>query len=184
MRKPDRIVHHPRMRSLYLVLSPGGRLRPQPFILGAVVVYLAGAASHWLTTPAVTARAGLWAFAVVEAVLTWLWFVMHAKRLHDAGRNDGLAVAVALLYALSIAFLLILAANFFAGSGGLVGNASATSALELILFLYIIETLEGSIHHDMGSIAIGILTLFAFVPVIVALFFTLWTATRPSVDQP
>jgi len=170
------------MQSPYLVLSPDGRLRPQPFVLGAAAVYVAGAVSHWLTVPDVTARTGLWAFAAAQALLTWLWFVLHAKRLHDAGRGDGLAVAVALLYALSIVFLLILAMNFFAGSGGLMGNAGATGALELILFLYIIETLAGS--HDLGSIVVGVMTLFAFVPIIVALLFTLWAATRPSVDRP
>ena len=170
--------------SLVTIFSPGGQLRPRPFILGIAAVYAAGVASHWLTTPDASAQMGLWAFAAVQAALTWLWFVLHAKRLHDAGRADGLARAVALLYALSIVFLLILAMNFFAGSRGLMGNAGATSALELILFLYIIQTLAGSIPHDLGSIVIGVLTLFAFAPVVVALFFTLWTATRPSAPKP
>jgi uncharacterized membrane protein YhaH (DUF805 family) len=170
--------------SLATIFSPGGRLKPQPFILGIAAVYAAGVVSHWLTTPDVTTRTGLWAFAAVQAALTWLWFVLHAKRLHDAGRSDGLARAVALLYALSIVFLLILAMNFFAGSRGLMGNAGASSALELILFLYIIQTLAGSMPHDTGSIVIGVLTLFALVPVAVALFFTLWTATRPSAPKP
>jgi hypothetical protein len=170
--------------SLSTIFSPRGQLRPRPFILGIAAVYAAGLASHWLTTPGVTARVGLWAFAAVQAVLIWLWFVLHAKRLHDGGRSDGLARAVALLYALSIVFLLILAMNFFAGSTGLMGNASATSALELILFLYIIQTLAGSIPDDLGSIVIGVLTLFALLPVVVALFFTLWTATRPSAQKP
>jgi hypothetical protein len=164
--------------------SPAGQIRPRPFILAIAAVYAAGVASHWLTTPDVTARMGLWVFAAAQAVLIWLWFVLHAKRLHDAGSTDGLARAVALLYALSIVFLLILAMNFFAGSAGLMGNAGATGALELILFLYIIQTLAGSIPHDLGSIVIGVLTLFALVPVIVALFFTLWTATRPSAQKP
>src|SRR6516162_4414751 len=150
------------MHALTLISSKG-RLRPQPFLAAIAVIYIVGALSHWLTVPNVTARMGLWAFAAVQAALTWLWFVLHAKRLHDAGRNDGLAAAVALLYALSIVFLLILAVNFFAGSGGLMGNAGATSSLQLILFLYIIQTLASSIHHDLGSIVIGILTLFAFV---------------------
>jgi uncharacterized membrane protein YhaH (DUF805 family) len=169
--------------SLVTVFSPGGQLRPRPFVLGIATVYAAGVASHWLTTPDVTARMRLWAFAVAQAILIWLWFVLHAKRLHDAGRSDGLAGAVALLYALSIVFLLLLAMNFFAGSTGLMGNASAQSALELILFLYIIQTLAGSMPHDLGSIVIGVLTLFAMLPVVVALVFTLWAATRPSVPK-
>jgi len=170
--------------SLVNIFSPGGQLRQRPFILCIAAVYAAGVASHWLTTPDVTARIGLWAFAAAQAVLTWLWFVLHAKRLHDAGRSDGLARAVALLYALSIVFLLILAMNFFAGSTGLMGNAGAQSALELILLLYIIQTLAGSMPHDVGSIVVGVLTLFALLPLVVALFFTLWAATRPSAQKP
>jgi hypothetical protein len=169
--------------SLVNIFSPGGQLRPRPFVLGIAAVYAAGVASHWLTTPDVTAHMGLWAFAVAQAVLIWLWFVLHAKRLHDAGRGDGLAGAVALLYALSIVFLLLLAMNFFAGSTGLMGNASAQSALELILFLYIIQTLAGSMPHDLGSIVIGVLTLFAMLPMVVALVFTLWAATRPRAPK-
>jgi hypothetical protein len=169
--------------SLVNNFSPGGQLRPRPFVLGIAAVYAAGMASHWLTTPDVTAHMGLWAFAVAQAVLIWLWFVLHAKRLHDAGRGDGLAGAVSLLYALSIVFLLLLAMNFFAGSTGLMGNASAQSALELILFLYIIQTLAGSMPHDLGSIVIGVLTLFAMLPMVVALVFTLWAATRPSAPK-
>jgi hypothetical protein len=133
--------------------------------------------------PDVIARAGLWPFAAVQAVLTWLWFVLHARRLHDAARGHGLAIAVALVYVLSLVLLLILATNFFSGSESALGGASATSALELILFLYIIMSLLGSIHYDLAWIVVGILTLCAFVPILIALFFTLWTATRPSVEQ-
>lgn len=165
-------------------LSPHGRLTPRPFLVAAVVVYLLGAASHWLTIPAVTSRAGLWAFAAAQAVLTWIWFVVHAKRLHDCGRGDSLAIAVALLYVLSLVLLLLLATNFLAGSETTLGDANATSALELILFLYIVMTLLGSTHYDLAAAVVGILTLCAFLPVFIALFFTLWTATRISAKQP
>ncbi|MGN6749723.1 MAG: hypothetical protein ACTHJS_14120 [Xanthobacteraceae bacterium] len=169
------------MHALTLV-SPAGRLRPAPFLAAIAAVYIAGALSHWLTVPGVTARVGLWAFAAAQAALIWLWFVLHAKRLHDAARGEGLAVAVAVLYVLSLILLLLLATNFFAGSeAGSLGSASATSALELVLLLYIIMTLMGPVQYDLTWIVVVILTLFAFVPVIVALVFTLWTATRTSV---
>jgi hypothetical protein len=110
---------------------------------------------------------------------------LHAKRLHDAGRREGLAIAVALLYLLSLVLLLLLATNFFAGSeSGSLGNTSATSALELVLLLYIVMTLTAPLQYDLTWIVVVILTLFAFVPVLVALFFTLWTATRTSAAQP
>ena len=172
------------MLKLATFLSPQGRLRPQPFLTSIAVVYLVGVASHWLTFPVVTARVGLLPFAAAQALLTWLWFILHAKRLYDAARGYGLAVAVALLYLLSLVLLLILATNFLAGSESTLGNASATSALELILLLYIITTLAGSLHYDLTSIVVGILTLCAFAPILIALVFTLWTATRTSTQQP
>jgi hypothetical protein len=171
------------MHALTLI-SPQGRLRPHPFLTAIVAVYVAGALSHWLTVPDVIARVGLWAFAAVQAALTWLWFVLHAKRLHDAGRGEGLAIAVALIYVLSLVLLLLLATNFFAGSeAGSLDSANATGALELVLLLYIVMTLTGPVQYDLTWIVIIILTLFAFAPVLVALFFTLWTATRTSAVQ-
>jgi uncharacterized membrane protein YhaH (DUF805 family) len=168
-----------------IFLSPQGRLRPQPFLIAITAVYIAGALSHWLTVPGVIARAGLWAFAAAQIALTWMWFVLHAKRLHDAGRGDGLAIAVALLYLLSLVLLVLLATNFFADSAaGSLGSASATSALELVLLLYIVMMLAGPMQYDLTWIVIVILTLFAFVPVLIALLFTMWAATRKSMAKP
>ena len=65
-----------------------------------------------------------------------------------------------------------------------MGNASATSALELVLLLYIVMTLSGPVQYDLTWIVVVILTLLAFVPVVVALFFTVWTATRTRAAQP
>jgi hypothetical protein len=166
----------------FSLLSPRGRLQPQPFLARIAAVYVIGVATHWLTVPDVIARVGVWPFAAAQAVLTWVWFVLHAKRLHDAARGEGLAVAVALLYVLSLVLLLILATNFLTGTESSLGNASATSALELILMLYIVMTLLGSIHYDLASVVVGILTLCAFAPILIALSFTLWTATRPSIE--
>ena len=163
---------------------PQGKLTPQPFLAAIAAVYIAGALSHWLTVPDVIARAGLWAFAAAQAALIWLWFILHAKRLHDARRGEGMAIAVALLYVLSLILLLLLATNFFTGLvAGSLGSASATSALELVLLLYIMMTLTSPTQYDLTWIVVLILTFFAFVPVLVALFFTLWTATRTSAAQ-
>jgi len=158
-------------------------LRPRPFIYGALGVYLFGAASHLLTTPDVLTRAGLWPFVAAQILLVWIWFVLHAKRLRDAGRGSGLAMAVDLLYVLSMGLLLIVADSFFNTSGGLMGNAGATSALELILLLYVIVTLVGSPHYDLAWLMVVLLMLIGFAPTVVALLFTAWTARRPSVEN-
>ena len=171
------------MQTVHFLFSPSGRLRPQPFIYGAAAVYLFGAASHLLTTPGVIARGGLWPFVGAQIVLVWISFILHAKRLHDAGRGGGLAAAVGLLYSLSIVLLLIVADSFFNTSDGLMQNASATSALGLILLLYIIVTLLGSPHYDLAWLMVAALTVIAFAPIATAFVFTVWTARRPSLEN-
>jgi uncharacterized membrane protein YhaH (DUF805 family) len=168
------------MQAVRFLFSPRGRLSPQPFIYGAAAVYLFGVASHLLTTPDVMARGGLWPFIAAQVLLVWIWFDLHAKRLHDAGRGDGWAMAVVLLYVLSVVLLLIVADSFFNTSDGLLENAAATSALELILLLYVIVTLIGSPHYDLAWLMVAILTLVTLAPVVVALVFTAWAARRPS----
>jgi hypothetical protein len=146
-------------------------------------VYLVGVASHLLTVPDVIARGGLWPFIAAQILLIWIWFVLHAQRLHDAGRGSGPAVGVALLYMLSVVLLLIVAESFFNTSDGLMANANATSALGLIVVFYIFATLAASSQNDLAWVVVAILTLMAFMPVVVALGFTLWAAARPSAVQ-
>jgi uncharacterized membrane protein YhaH (DUF805 family) len=171
------------MQAVEFLFSPNGRLKPQPFIYGAIGIYLFGAASHLLTTPDVIRQAGLWPFIAAQVPLLWIWFVLHAKRLHDTGRSGGLAAAIALLYVLSLVLLLIVADSFFNTSGDLMANAPATSALELILLLYVIVTLIGSPHYDLAWLMVVLLILIGFAPTIVAVIFSAWTARRPSLTS-
>ena len=168
------------MQAVQFLFSPSGRLRPQPFIYGAAGVYLFGVASHLLTTPDVIRHGGLWPFVAAQILLIWIWFVLHAKRLHDAGRGSGMAAAVGLLYVLSVILLLIVADSFFNTSDGLMDNAPATSALELILLLYVIVTLIGSPHYDLAWLLVVILTLIGIAPIVVAVVFSVWTARQAS----
>jgi uncharacterized membrane protein YhaH (DUF805 family) len=167
------------MNALRFLFSPSGRLRPQAFVVAIAAVYAAGAASHGLTTADVIARVGLWAFVAIQALLVWIWFALHTKRLHDAGRGAGLAAGVASLYVLSIVLLVIVAAAFFNTAAADGADPSSASALGLILLVAVIAALTGSAHYDIAWLLVAALTLFAFVPVIVAVLFTLWTATRP-----
>lgn len=170
------------MQALRFLFSPSGRLRPQTFIFAAVAVYLAGAASQLLTRPDVIIRSGLWPFAATQLLLIWIWFVLHAKRLRDGGRPIGLAAGASVLYALSVALLLILAASFYLPLAGQMPDANSASALGLILLVSIVALLLGSPQYDVTSVLVVVLLLLAFVPLIVAVVVTLWAATRPSVD--
>jgi hypothetical protein len=60
-----------------------------------------------------------------------------------------------------------------------MGDANAASALWIILVLYMMTILAGAPQYDLAWAVVGILTVMAFVPIAVALVFTVWTATRP-----
>jgi hypothetical protein len=171
------------MHALRLVFSPVGRLSPQAFIITAVLVYLAGIASYWLTTPDVIRRAGLWPFLAAQIVLIWIWYAIHAKRLRDVGQSGGLAAGVAFLYALSVALLVIVAASFYGPLAADRMDPNAASALGLILFASIIALLAGAAHYDVSWLIVAILLVLAFLPMVLAAATTVWAATRPSTAE-
>lgn len=168
------------MHTLRFLFSPSGRLPPQAFAFAVVVVYLAGAASQWLTRPDLIQRAGLWPFVAAQLLLTWVWFALHAKRLRDAGRSIDLPVAIALLYALSVALLVIVAVGFVNSATAASLDANRASALGLMLFVSVIVVLLGSPQYDLAWLMVTALTAMALLPVILAIVCTLWAATRPS----
>src|SRR6185295_9946731 len=88
--------------------STQGRLARKPFALGVLGIYLAGIAAQALLSGAVTARAGLWPFIIVQAALIWVWLVLHVRRLRDAGQAPAAAIGVALVYTLALGVLLVL----------------------------------------------------------------------------
>ena len=151
-----------------------------PSYLLAIVVYLAGAASQFLTRPEVIIRAGLWPFRPARSLLIWIWFVLHAKRLRDGGRRYGLAAGASVLYALSVALLLILAASFYVPLAGRMPDANSASALGLILLVSIVAMLLGAPQYDLASVLVMVLLLLAFLPMIVAVAVTLWAATQQA----
>jgi hypothetical protein len=165
---------------LSFVLSPSGILRPKAFLAAAILVYGLGAVSHVLTAPGVIATAGPWPFAAIQAVLIWFWFTLHSKRLRDAGVDTGLAVGVALLYALSVVLLVIVEASFAGAISGQTGDAKAASGLELILLVSVIALLLGSAHYDATSAVVALLLAVEFIPIVLALAMTAWAASRPS----
>jgi len=167
------------MQQLRFWFSPSGRLRPLPFVLAALLVYAAGAASHLLTAPDAVARGGLWLFAAAQALLTWIWFSLHAKRLSDADRGAGLAAAVAALYALSVVLFLIVATSFFSSLGA-ASDKNAMTGAGLVLLVWIIASLSAWSDHDVGWLIVAALMVIAVLPMVLAACLTAFAATRPS----
>jgi uncharacterized membrane protein YhaH (DUF805 family) len=168
------------MQALRFLFSPSGRLAPRPFAWAALAVYIAGLAAQSLTASALLARIGLWPFGIAQALLIWIWFALHAKRLHDGGHAISLAVGASGLYALSIVLLLIIGGSFLdkasIGAGG-------SSALGLLVLISAIATLLDASHYDVTWLFIAGFTIMAFLPPLVAVAVTLWAATRPSVGE-
>ncbi len=172
------------MRILRLLFSPAGRLPQPPFIIVAVLLYVAAVASQALTVRDVIKSAGLWPFLAAQLVLVWIWYALHAKRLRDAGKPAGLAVATSVLYLLSVALLVILAGAFY-GTSALQGtDPNAASALELILFVSTIAVLSGQPRDSLAWLMVAILLLIAYLPIVLAVVTTAWAATRPTTERP
>jgi uncharacterized membrane protein YhaH (DUF805 family) len=171
------------MDALRLLFSPSGRLGPQAFIFNVIAVYAIGVAAQWLAAPRIQGNAGIWPFVAVQALLIWIWYALHAKRLRDAGRLIGLAAGAALLYALSVVLLLIVATNFFQATSGGPSDSGATAVLNVTVFLAVLLELTRMSVHDVNTLVVGGFVIMAFSPMIVALAVTIWAASQPSAPR-
>jgi hypothetical protein len=168
------------MQALRLLFTPFARLSPRPFLLAAIAVYAAGLASQWLSRPDLFNGAGLWPFAIAQAVLIWVWVCVHANRLNDAGRPIGLAVGAGLLYALSVVLLILLV---MAGTSGVESTNANAGAFGLVTLFLILAAFLGAPHYGAVELIAATLVAVALMPIAVALAVTLWAATRPSSEK-
>ncbi len=164
-----------------LLFSPSGRLAQWPFAIAVTVVYLVSFLSQVLLVAQVTVRFGLWPFALLQVLLIWVWFSLHSKRLRDAGRSRGLAVGIASLYALAIVLLLLIMVMITASETSSTAARGGQSLLQLFIVLYFLAMLIGS--ADFGGLTFWMMGFFALImaPVLIAMVFSIWTATRPGV---
>lgn len=165
-----------------LLFSRAGRLEPWPFAVAAVVVYLASFLSQTLLSVPVTSRAGLWPFVLLQAVLVWAWLMLHIKRLRDAGKPSGVAVGIAGLYALALVLLLLVMAMITAtDSHSSNFMMTGQGLIRLFVVLYVIGAVVAG--SEFGVLAYWLLGFVALLltPVVVALGFSIWAGTRPSV---
>jgi uncharacterized membrane protein YhaH (DUF805 family) len=161
------------MESLALLFSARGRLAPRAFAAGAAVVYGTALLSFLLISPPVMLRVGLAPFALVQAIAIWCWFCLHAKRLRDADRRIGVAVAIVVLYALAVILFLLLVALIM--PFGDVAQARADDVLALLLLIAALTAESGIFAY----VAAAILALVV-APVPMAIGFSIWAATRPA----
>jgi len=165
-------------------ISTQGRLARKPFALGVLGIYLAGIPAQALLSGAVTARAGLWPFIIVQAALIWIWLVLHIRRLRDSGQPPAAAIGVALVYTLALGLMLMLIV--FLTNPNAIGPPAdgerppgdAAAGVLLVLFLFAIV-----FKPDFGvftTILKGLI-LIAFLPALISLLFSIRTGMRKSV---
>jgi uncharacterized membrane protein YhaH (DUF805 family) len=165
------------MESFALFFSGFGRLAPKPFARAVVAVYAAAFLSQLLISPPML-RIGLAAFALVQAMAMWAWFCLHAKRLRDADRPIGPAVAIVVLYALAMILLLLIIALVVGMTPGGDGE-TAGGGTNMLISSYLVKALAGDPDPGFFAyVALGILALI-FAPMLIAMGFSIWTGTRP-----
>ena len=170
------------MNAVSLLFSRSGRLARRPFAIAIALVYLASFLSQGLLSAPVTARAGLWPFALLQAALVWSWLVLHVKRLRDAGRPSGMAIGIACLYVLALVLLLLVMVMITASDATSSNFAVAGQGLiHLFIVIYLLAWLLGS--SEFGVLAYWLMGFLALLllPLAIALGFSIWTGTRPSV---
>ena len=174
------------MELLALFFSPSGRIAAKPFAIGVVVVYLLAFLSQFLLAAPLMARGGLFAFIALQAAITWAWYSLHAKRLRDTGRAVTPAVALAVLYALAVPlFLLVMAATMTPAPAATppAGDAPRT-VFDFILFLFILSAVFSDPGLGIFGYIILLVLLLVMLPFLIALGFSIWLATRPSIAPP
>jgi hypothetical protein len=157
--------------------APAG-IKPGPFIVAALLLYIASFISQMLLSQPVTSRLSVVPFVIAQAVLIGLWIVLHRRRLTDAGRPWGTVIGIAMVYALEVVLLVILAAFIVsAGDGGASGD---NAVLNLFVIFYLLALFNGD--TALAGLQLWLMAFAAvmLLPVVIAVCFSIWAATRPS----
>jgi uncharacterized membrane protein YhaH (DUF805 family) len=155
-----------------------------PFVAAVTAIYLVSFASQILLSAPVTSRLSVAPFVVAQTVLIWLWIVVHRRRLRDAGRPGGVVIGIAMVYALEAVLLTLLIWILTSGSGEGTVAGDGASIFHLFTVLYLIAMTTGESH--LAGVQMWLMGFVAlmFLPVLIAIVFSLWAATRPSAPAP
>jgi uncharacterized membrane protein YhaH (DUF805 family) len=177
------------MRSLALLVSASGRLPRKPFWIAVVVVYVASFLAQFLLAAPIVARLSVLPFLAVQAALAWVWYALHARRLRDAGRTTGAALALTVLYGLAIVLLCLIVIAVTATGGDAPLPATGVqppppTIFDMFLLLFLLGMIFGEPTLGIwGFILLGVIAV-VLLPIVIAMAFTVWVGTRPSIPVP
>jgi len=171
------------MSTVDLLFSRSGRLAPKPFAIAVTLLYVANFLSQILLSGDVTAHTGLLPFAISQALLIWVWIVLHIKRLRDAGKSIGLAVGIACLYMLTVVLVLLVMVMIVATDASTETAKTGQGLIRLFLVLYLFAMLVGSAEFGVMTLWLMGFMVLLLLPVLVAFGFSIWAGTRPRVPE-
>lgn len=164
-----------------LLFSPKGTIKPQPFAIIVIAVYLINIVGGSVLDGEGIKRVGAWPYLGLQLTLTWIWFVAHAKRLRDAGRGWTVAAVLAFIYAAAIILMLNLVsastASITEPSDPKEPKVSLIGAIFAVLFINTLFTGDIYLISLLIFLFIGLPLLFSAIVVI----YSLVTAARSSI---
>lgn len=156
-------------------------IRSLPFAVAVVLLYAVSFVSQMLLSAPVTSRLSVVPFVLVQAALIGLWIVLHRRRLNDAGRPTGTVIGIAAVYALEIALLTILVAFMVSlNASGNDGASGDNTLLSLFVIFYLLALFSGDAGWGALQLWLTGFVAIMLLPVVIALCFSIWAATRPS----
>ena len=168
------------MNYLDLLFSPKGTIKPRPFAIVVIGIYVLNLALGSILEGDFIKRAGAWPYAAFQLILTWIWFVAHAKRLRDAGRGYVVAAVLAFIYAAAIVLML----NLVAASTTAIGEATDPKEPKVSLIGTIFAVLFiNTLFTGDPFLIVALLVIFIGIPMIwglVVMIYSIVTATRAS----
>jgi hypothetical protein len=171
------------MQPLALFFSARGRLPPKPFALGVTAVYLTAFLSQLLVSPPAIAHAGPAPFALVQALATWCWFCLHAKRLRDSDHGIGAAIAIAILYGLAMVLFLLTVALIADPIPKDATNAPAADLADLFVLFLFVAMLTGDPNLGLFSYVVMAVLMLILMPILMAIGFSIFAFGRPSITH-
>ena len=155
-------------------------MAPVPFTLAVIAVYALSFASQALLSPPVTSQFNVFPFVLAQVVLIAAWIKLHRWRLRDAGRTTGTVIGIAAIYALEIVLLVLLVWLLLSSAGPSSGGVGTEAPiLQFFVILYLLALMTGD--PNLGALQIWMIGFAAvmLLPVVIAVVFSLWAATRP-----
>ena len=129
------------------------------------------------------ARGGVIPFLLFQAVLTWVWYVLHARRLADAGRSIWIARSIAVMFFLFICMVALIAMGTQPPPQTNQTETTLGGAISLILFAFL---LTGSGFGGLGYFFAAVVALPLFVALLVfaySIFVGMRRSLMPNVQQ-